>query len=212
MHVSASPMFPVLYLLKQSHKVTNMPQTNKCKTSEQVTDMHRLFVARSLSEDGAKAVVNAFISCRLDYCNSLLSGVSDCLVQRLQSVQNAAARFVTGTRRCEHITPVLRRLHWLPVRERIRYKLLALVHRALSGQAPEYLVDDCQLVSDSGRRPLRSAERSFCLVPRCNSTFGDRSFAVAGPRLWNSLPTAIRNISLTIHTFGKHLKTHLFSG
>lgn len=168
-------------------------------------------VARSLSEDGAKAVVNAFISCRLDYCNSLLSGVSDCLVQRLQSVQNAAARFVTGTRRCEHITPVLRRLHWLPVRERIRYKLLALVHRALSGQAPEYLVDDCQLVSDSGRRPLRSAERSFCLVPRCNSTFGDRSFAVAGPRLWNSLPTAIRNISLTIHTFGKHLKTHFFS-
>ena len=138
--------------------------------------------------------------------------VSDCLLQRLQSVQNAAARFVTGTRRCEHITPVLRRLHWLPVRERIRYKLLALVHRALSGQAPEYLVDDCQLVSDSGRRPLRSAERSFCLVPRCNSTFGDRSFAVAGPRLWNSLPTAIRNISLTIHTFGKHLKTHLFSG
>ena len=56
-------------------------------------------VARSLSEDGAKAVVNAFISCRLDYCNSLLSGVSDCPVQRLQSVQNAAARFVTGTRR-----------------------------------------------------------------------------------------------------------------
>ena len=52
----------------------------------------------------------------------------------------------------------------------------------------------------------------FCLVPRCNSTFGDRSFAVAGPRLWNSLPTAIRNISLTIHTFDKHLKTHLFSG
>ena len=65
--------------------------------------------------------------------------------------------------------------------------------------------------SDSGRRPLRSAERSLCLVPRCNSTFGDRSFAVAGPRLWNSLPTAIRNISLTIHTFGKHLKTHFFS-
>ena len=140
----------------------------------------------------------------------MIMGLDRCLVQRLQSVQNAAARFVTGTRRCEHITPVLRRLHWLPVRERIRYKLLALVHRALSGQAPEYLVDDCQLVSDSGRRPLRSAERSFCLVPRCNSTFGDRSFAVAGPRLWNSLPTAIRNISLTIHTFGKHLKTHFF--
>ena len=69
------------------------------------------------------SAATTFISCRLDYCNSLLYGISDTLLQRLQSVQNAAARLVTGTRRPDHITPVLRQLHWLPVRQRIRFKI-----------------------------------------------------------------------------------------
>ena len=68
-------------------------------------------VVRFLSADGAKAVAHAFISCRLDYRNSLLTGVTDCLLRRLQSLQNAAARLVTGAPRCEHITTVLRQLH-----------------------------------------------------------------------------------------------------
>ena len=98
-------------------------------------------VVRSLSVHGAAAVVHAFIACLLDYCNSLLAGVNDGLLQRLQSIQNAAARLVTGTRRCEHITPVLRQLHWLPVRQRIGYyKLAMLVFRALSCQA--YRIND----------------------------------------------------------------------
>jgi len=64
-------------------------------------------VVRSLSAEAVKAVVHACISSRLDYCNFLLTGVNDGLIRRLQSVQNAAARLVTGTRRCEHITPAL---------------------------------------------------------------------------------------------------------
>jgi len=150
-------------------------------------------VARSLSVEAVKAVVHAFISSRLDYCNSLLTGVNDGLLRRLQSVQNAAARLVTGTRRCEHITPVLRQLHWLPVRQRIQYKLASLAFRALSGLPPDYLAGDCQLIADSGRRSLRSAERRVCYVPRQNSTFGDRSFAAAGSRTWNELPFSLRD-------------------
>ena len=73
-------------------------------------------VVRSLSVNATKTLVQAFISCRLDYCNSLLFGISDGLLRRLQSVQNAAARLVTGAHQCDHITPVLRQLHWLPVR------------------------------------------------------------------------------------------------
>ena len=76
-------------------------------------------IARSLSDDAAKTLVLAFISCRLEYCNALLCDISDGLVQCLQSVQNAAARLVTGAGRREHITPVLRQLHWLPVRHRM---------------------------------------------------------------------------------------------
>jgi len=64
-------------------------------------------VVRSLSVNATKTLVQAFISCRLDYCISLLFGISDGLLHCLQSVQNAAVRLVTGARRCDHITPVL---------------------------------------------------------------------------------------------------------
>jgi len=171
-------------------------------------------VVRSLSAVGAKAVVHAFISSRLDYCNSLLTGVTDCLLRRLQSLQNAAARLVTGAPRREHITPILRQLHWLPVRQRVRYKLANLAFRSLSGQAPACLTDDCQLVAESGRRwrrSLRSAERSVCIIQRRNNTVGDISFAVAGPRAWNDLPVTLRNTELTMSTFCKNLKTVLFT-
>jgi len=88
-------------------------------------------VARSLTADTAKTIVHAFIACRLDYCNSLLHGITDSLFRRLQSVQNAAARLITGTRRRDHITPVLRDLHWLPVQRRVDYKLALLVYKSL---------------------------------------------------------------------------------
>ena len=66
-----------------------------------------------------------FISCPLGYCNSLLCGLPDTLLRKLQSVQNATARLITGTRRSDHISPVLRELHWLLIRERVKFKLLA---------------------------------------------------------------------------------------
>ena len=93
-------------------------------------------VVRSLSVHATKTLVQAFISCRLDYCNSLLYDINDGLLSRLQSVQNAAARLVTGARRRDHITPVLQRLHWLPVRQRVSFKIAGLVHQSLDGVAP----------------------------------------------------------------------------
>jgi len=84
----------------------------------------------------------------------------------LQCVQNAAARLVTGTLRRDHITPVLRQLHWLPVRQRVDFKLALLVYKALHDATAAYLVDDCQLVSHAGRRRLRSADIDTCCVPR----------------------------------------------
>ena len=161
--------------------------------------------------EAVKAVDHAFISSRLDYCNSLLTGVNDGLLWLLQSVQNAAARLVTGTWRCEHITPALWQLHWLPVRKFIQYQLASLIFRALSGLAPDYLAGDCQLVADSGQRSLWSTERPICLVLCQNSTFGDRSFASAGLRTWNELPFNLHDIGLLLTTFNEHFKTNLFS-
>jgi len=168
-------------------------------------------IARSLTGDTAKTLVHSFIACRLDYCNSLLYGMSDALFKRLQSVQNAAARLVTGTRRRDHITPVLRRLHWLPVRQRVDYKLAILMHKAHNGRLPSYLGDDCCLVADTGRRRLRSSDAAVCVVPRSHTNMGDRGFSVAGPRIWNSLPTLLRSSDSSYDTFKKSLKTFLFA-
>ena len=106
-------------------------------------------------------------------------GITDELIRRLQLVQNAADRLVTGTRRSDHnISPVLRKLHWLPVRQRVVFKVATLVYQSLSGHAPGYLVDDCQLVTDSVRQ-MRSADIRMLAVNR-TSSFGDRTFAAAG--------------------------------
>jgi len=115
-------------------------------------------------DDGGRTAAAAFISCRLDYCNSLLYGLPNTLLRELQSVQNATARLITDTRRSDHISPVLSELHWLPIRERVKFKVACLVRQSLSGQAPLYLADDCRLVSDSTRRSVRSADVSTCLV------------------------------------------------
>jgi len=113
--------------------------------------------------------------------------------QRLQSVHNASARLITQRGRREHITPVLWQLHSLPVRRRVEFKLAVLVYKALHGLTPPYyLSDDCLLVVEVGRR-LRSADARTCIVPRTGTQFGDRNFAVAGPRVWNSLPTPMHD-------------------
>ena len=126
-------------------------------------------------------------------------------------VNNVCTVVKTGSRRSDHITAVLRRLHWLPVRRCNEFKLALLIYKSLNGSTPRYLSDDCQLVSDVGRRRLRSSEVSTCVVPRTHTGFGDRAFQVARPRLWNSLPASLRQSDTTVGQFKKLLKTHLFS-
>ena len=96
-------------------------------------------IRKYLTTNAAHTIVHAFISSRLDYCNALLYGLPKYLVDRLQHVQNSAARVVTFTGKFDHITPVLIDLHWLPVYYRVIFKLLLLSYKALNGLAPCYL-------------------------------------------------------------------------
>ena len=150
---------------------------------------------------------------RLDYCNSLCHGINEGLLNKLQHIQNAAARLVTDTRKYDHITPVLRDLHWLPIRQRIIFKLAIMVYKCQHGLCPSYLAEDCILLSATrGRQHLRSAGRLELLVPRTRTvTFGPRAFTVAGPGVWNSLPPALREPTLSFNCFRRGLKTCLFS-
>ena len=139
----------------------------------------------------AATVVQALVISRLDYCNSLLYGLPSTLINWLQQVQNAAARVVARPGGWEHITLVLFRLHWLPVQYRITFKILLLTYRALHGLAPSYvtaLLAPCRL-----SRALRSGQQHLLRLPQTRLlTFGDRSFAFAAPKLWNSLPCKIQ--------------------
>ena len=118
-------------------------------------------------------IVHAFISSRLDYCDSLLTGVGDGVLRKLQSVQNAAARLITDTRKFGHITPVLRDLHWLSVRRRIVFKTAMLVYKCLRGLAPSYVSEFCRPVSTlPDRRQLQSGTTGVLHVPKTRTSIG----------------------------------------
>lgn len=156
-----------------------------------------------------ETVIHAFVTTRLDYCNALYMGVSGSSIARLQLVQNAAARLLTGTRKSEHITPILASLHWLPVHFRIHFKILLFAFKAQNGLAPVYLSE--LLHPYTPTRSLRSADQLLLRVPKTRRKLrGDRAFATAAPKLWNELPLHIRQSS-SVATFKSLLKTHLFS-
>ena len=118
-----------------------------------------------------------------------------------------AARMLTSTRKFDHISPVLQRLHWLPIRYRIHFKLLLLTWKALHDMAPSYISD--LLNPHIPSRRLRSSDKQFLSVPRTHSSYGDRAFYACAPKLWNSLPSDLRFCD-SLDGFKKTLKTHLF--
>ena len=154
-----------------------------------------------LSKDQMKTLVCALILSKLDYCNSLYYRINQSLVRRLQVVQNAAARLIFGRRKRESAFDLIQSLHWLPVRERILFKLILMIFKCIHGLCPLYLSE-----------PIKFSIVRNCVdlaVPTSNSVYGDRAFEIAGPRVWNILPRELRAIA-DIDVFKKQLKTYLF--
>ena len=164
-------------------------------------------IRQYLSSDATKTLVNSLVTSKLDYCNSLLHGASKGVLQKLQNVQNTAARIITRTSRRSHITPVLKELHWLPIQCRVDFKILTLTYKAMHGESPTYISDLLEVYKP--KRELRSANKTVSLtVPICRLVrYGDRSFMHAAPKLWNSLPADVRDAD-TLASFKKRLKTH----
>jgi len=123
------------------------------------------------------ALVLALVTCRLDYCNSVLASLPQTTVEPLQRVQNAAARMIFNLGKHKNATPCLIQLHWLPVRFRITYKLCILMYNIQAGKCPCYLRDIMQPIARVTRSGLRShPDTTSYVTPRLRTKFGERAF------------------------------------
>ena len=165
-------------------------------------------IRRYLTNNASHSLVNGLVASRLDYCNALLNGVHQTSINKLQRVQNTAARIVTRTSRYSNITPVWKNLHWLLVNYRVQLKILMHTYKALHGQAPGCISDMLNVYQP--RRTLRSMDSVTLEVSRARTvTYGDRKFQCTAAKLWNALPAHIHEAKI-LNTFKKLVKIHLF--
>ena len=158
-----------------------------------------------ISTSHTEVLVHAVISSRLDYCNSLFINISKSNLNKLQKVQNAAARLVVRTRKRESISGVLRKLHWLRVESRIVFKILLLVHKVVTGKC------SANLTIKYKSHSCRPQEHLLLETKHVKSKYGQRTFDYAAPRLWNALPVEIRSEE-DVDKYKKMVKTLLFNG
>ena len=180
--------------------------THKCKCA-----MFALYsiakIRKYLDVDTTRTLVQALITSQLDYANSTLYGLPQKSLHRIQLIQNSAARLIMQTSKRESITPILQQLHWLPIKQRLRYKILLLTFKSIHHQAPEYL--STILIKHEPSRTLRSSSRNLLVVPKSKSKLFDRSFSVAAPTEWNNIPDDLKLID-NVNAFKSKLKTFLF--
>jgi len=165
-------------------------------------------IRKYLDTDATSALIHSLITSRLDNNNALLAGAPKCETDRLQRLQNTAARIITRTRKHDHITGVLQKLHWLPVNERIIFKILLLVYKCLNDSAPTYLKDLLEHYHPA--RNLRSENQLLLKIPKYRlKRTGERTFAFVAPTMWNLLPFHIKTAD-SVTSFKRDLKTFLF--
>ena len=139
---------------------------------------------------------------------TLLYGLSDFQIKKLQRLQNSAARILTKSSKFDHITPVLYDLHWLPVKLRIHFKILIITFKAYNGLLPSYINN--LICEYRPTRSLRSQNSNSLETPHIFTSKGENLFSWAGPTLWNKLPLHIRSLNC-LTTFKRALKTHIFT-
>ena len=141
----------------------------------------------------------------VDFANLVLLGTSSSNINKLQRVQNCLARVVLLDQ-SSPATSLLSQLHWLPVPKRIEFKIATLTYQSVTLGQPTYL--SALLTPYQPHRSLRPVSQNLLPVPRCNSSFGQRSFSYSAPTIWNGLPLAVRQ-SPSLHSFKRNLKTLL---
>ena len=174
----------------------------------QLTNLWR--IRKRLTKELRVQLVHSLIHSRLDYGNAHLYGLKQRDLQRLQKVQNCATRFVFGSRGRSGVSKLRKQLHFLPIEQRIVFKICLLAFKCLRGLAPPYLAEQLSFRKLKPRQLRLDADRTLLEKPfktKYRST--ESAFSVCAPKLWNSLPREIRETE-TLDLFKTSLKTHLF--
>ena len=160
-------------------------------------------IRRCLSRKALETLMHSLIANKIDQCNSLLIGISETNLSKLQKLQNCAARLIFNLpSRSLNISERLRELHWLPVRSRIIFKYLITVFKCVNCLAPTQLSDKVRVEC-----PLNMVLKTSGFRPK--SALGKRAFTYLAPRYWNALPRDLRTIA-SLEAFKSNLKTYLF--
>ena len=179
----------------------------KCQTAN-IQLRNLKCIRRYLTKESTEVLVNGLVHSHLDFCNGLFTNNLEYLIEKLQMVQNNAARIVINKPYVQSVSEMLKSLHWLPIRARIEYKALVQMYRVINGTAPLYIHSLFYQVR--GHYRLRSSDNYSFAIPRTRTRLSDRSVSCAGPRWWNSLPKELECVQ-SESTFKKKLKTFLFN-
>ena len=181
----------------------------KCQTA--AANIRKIsMIRRYIDVNTAKQLASALVLSHLDYSNSILCGLPNSTIMMLQRIQNWAAKVVLKMSKFDSSTEALKHLHWLPIKDRIDYKVLCLIFRCLDNSAPPYLSDLIKIRTHTRITRVCAIGAHELVVPAVQrSTFAARSFSVYGPKLWNTLPQDLRSVP-NFKAFKRGLKTFLF--
>ena len=193
----------------------NMDQhiTKLCQTINwQIRNLYR--IRRYINQETCANIVRAMLLSRLGYCNVLFNNIAQSDLDRLQRLQNKCARLVFMPPRCTNISPLLKKLRWFGIKDRISFKTLLYVCKSLNGLCPRY-IDACLTVKGHATAQLKHAlttvsTSGFLEATNAPRRICNRAFSVAAPFKWNTVPIHIRGAP-SVAIFISHLKTYLYS-
>ena len=209
--VSVSDCVKIVGVTLDSRLNFDMHVTNVCAVARFHIQALR-HIRPVLNCNTAAAIARGTVLAKLDYCNGLLAGVKQNNIDKIQRVQNYAARVVCQKPRRDNALSLLKELHWLPIKQRIDFKIALTTFKVLTSGQPSYLYDLIKAYNPA--RSLRSSSQFTLTVPPTKTNLHSRAFEVYAPRLWNSLPVSIREaIVLNISTdcFKSRLKLAFFA-
>ena len=163
-----------------------------------------------MTMEACQTVVFGLVMSHLDYSNAILANLPANAIHKMQREQNMAASIVLQDEQEASTTRCLQKLHWLPIKQRIKFKILTLVYKCINNQAPSYLQNLLTINPTSNQSTRLNSKFKQLIVPFTKrKTFSDRSFSVVGPKYWNELPNEL-SILMTLESFRRNLKTYLF--